>query len=183
MPVPGCMDTRALALLGIGITLGLGMSHLDVSAPQSEGGAQKPLTVADFPDLVSGLKQTPGVLDVQTAVLGKKQTIFAWFKNRAAVQSWYASPMHREAMRKFFPNFPGRSYAAAEFKDDKSPILVVASVTPGDKPIMEGSPLHARQIAIEMYTPVPGGITIGGGFGPESLEVPGLARLPAKSGG
>lgn len=61
---------------------------------------------------------------------------------------------------------------------NKSPLLVVATVTPSDKATLEGSPLAVSQIAIEIYKPVPGGITFGGGgFAPRSLDVPGMVRM------
>jgi len=52
-------------------------------------------------------------------------------------------------------------------------------VTPGDKPIGSGSQLAVSQIAIEGYTPIPGGLALGGTFAPEKLSVPGLVRIPA----
>lgn len=158
--------------LGIGVAIG-SLTHL-APTPQD-----KTLTVRDFPDLVGGLKATPGCLDVQTTGLqgGKQVAIFAWFENKAAVQRWYASPMHQEAMKTFFPNRPGRTTILEKFKDTESPVLVVASVTPSDKPGIAGSPLAVSQIAIEMYTPVPGGVALGGGFAPQNLKVPGLVRM------
>ncbi len=104
-------------------------------------------------------------------------TIFAWFKNKAAVDAWYNSPMHRDAMKKFFPNMPGKAHALTNLKDEKTPLLVVATVTPSDKPMIEGSPLAISQIAIEIYAPAPGGIALGGSFGPKEMDVPGMVRI------
>lgn len=168
------MEFKTIVALTVGIAGGFTLaSHLQ-PAPQNP----QTFSVRDFPDLGKGLMETPGVLSVKSAILdGKRQTIFAWFKNKAAVNAWYHSKMHRDAMVKFFPNLPAKPESLSAFKDEKSPLLVVASVTPGTKPIMEGSPLMAEQIAIEIYAPVPGGITIGGGFGPASLDIPGIIRL------
>ncbi len=80
-------------------------------------------------------------------------------------------------MIKFFPNMPGGGEALEGFKDEKAPLLVVATVTPDEKLVMQGSALKAEQIAIEIYTHVPGGLTIGGGFGPKAMEVPGMMRI------
>lgn len=145
----------------------------------AQESGQKTLTVRDFPDLVGGLRATPGCLSVKNSAFdgGKQVAIYAWFKNKAAVNAWYHSPMHRDAMKKFFPKMPGHTQTLEGFKDDKSPVLVVASITPSEKPVIEGSPLAVSQIAIEMYTPIPGGITIGGGFGPKEMDVPGLIRM------
>ena len=58
---------------------------------------------AGWPDLVSGLKETPGCLGVETArTQSGKNVIFAWFENREAVSQWYRSDMHRDVMRKYF---------------------------------------------------------------------------------
>ncbi len=151
-----------------------------LTLPQGGGNsARQQQSVGDFPDLVGGLKATPGCIDVKTSAFnnGKTLTIFAWFENKAAVNAWYKSPMHQGAMKKFFPTMPGAHEALAGYKDEKSPLLVVASVTPSDKPAVQGSQLAISQIAIEIYTPVPGGVTFGGGFGPDSLKVPGLRRM------
>lgn len=164
--------TLAAAALAAGLGIGTSWNN-----PTEQGGGQVQ-TVSEFPDLVRGLKETPGIIDVKVAVIdGKKQTIFAWFKNKAGVDAWYNSPMHRGAMAKFFPKMKGGAHSLTGFADEKAPVLVVASVTPSDKPHIEGSQLAVSQIAIEMYTPVPGGIVFGGGFGPDALDVPGIRRV------
>jgi hypothetical protein len=164
-------------LLGIGIGAG-------IPRAQAQGSDQKSLRVSDFPDLIGGLKATPWCIAVKNSAFngGKQLAIFAWFKNKAAVNAWYNSPMHRDAMRKFFPNMPGRASALEGMRDEKSPLLVVATVTPAEKPAIDGSPLAVSQIAIEIYTPAPGGVVIGGGFGPDALDVKGLVRIPTKGG-
>jgi hypothetical protein len=137
-------------------------------------------SVRDFPNLQKGLMETPGCLGVQTFSVdgGKKLVIGAWFENRKAMEAWYYSKMHQEAMAKFFPGMGskgGKPFAA--FKDEKSPLLVIASVTPGAKAIGNGSNLAVSQIAIEGYAPIPGGLAFGGTFAPDSLKVPGMVRL------
>ncbi|MBX3118437.1 MAG: antibiotic biosynthesis monooxygenase [Fimbriimonadaceae bacterium] len=175
------MTLKNLCLVGFGIAFGvcIGITVPKAQAQSQQGGGQGVLTVRDFPDLVSGLKATPGCMQVKTSSFndGKQFAIYAWFKNKAAVDAWYNSPMHREAMKKFFPNMPGKAHSLTGFKDEKSPLLVVATVTPSDKPTVEGSPLAVSQIAIEIYTPVPGGVAVGGSFGPKEMEVPGLIRM------
>jgi hypothetical protein len=170
-------------LIGFGMAIGLGIGA-GVPRAMAQVDGQKPLRVTDFPDLIGGLKATPGCIAVKNSAFGngKQLAIYAWFKNKTAVDAWYNSSMHRDAMKKFFPNMPGRPSALEGYKDAKSPLLVVATVTPSDKPTIAGSPLAISQIAIEIYTPVPGGVALGGGFGPDSLEVPGLVRIPTTSG-
>lgn len=156
---------------------GLSCGLLATSAWHAQEG-QKVQTVADFPDLGRGLLETKGCLGITSfpAQGGKQQVIAAWFENRKAMEAWYYSPMHQGAMAKFFPNFRPRKPFAA-FKDEKAPILVLASVTPSNKPIGNGSNLAVSQIAIEGYTPIPGGLALGGTFSPEKLAVPGLVRI------
>jgi hypothetical protein len=172
------MLSKQIAGTAIGVAIGL-VIGATIPRVLAQDGAAKPQTVADFPDLVSGLRATPGCLSVRTSSFdaGKQLAIFAWFKNKAAVNSWYHSTMHRGAMKKFFPTFPAKRESLESFKDEKSPLLVVATVTPSDKPKVQGTQLSISQIGIEIYTPVPGGLTLGGGFGPVQMDVPGLVRM------
>lgn len=167
---------KNVALIGVGIGFGALLSG-QIGGSPTVAEAQ---TVRDFPDLAQGLRDTPGCLGVQTFVVdaGRKQVIAAWFENRKAMEAWYYGKMHQEAMAKFFPGFKSGRKPFAEFKDEKSPLLIVASVTPGDRPIGNGSQLHVSQIAIEGYTPVPGGVAFGGTFSPPGLQVPNMIRVP-----
>lgn len=161
--------TTGIAGLFIGLTVARGFAQ----------PTQQTQRVNDFPDLGKGLRATPGCLGVSSASVDGKLCIFAWFKNKAAVNAWYHSKMHVDAMRRFFPDFSVKQEALPMFKDSKAPILMVASVTPSDKPGLPGSNLAVSQIAIEAYTPVPGGVALGKTFAPEGLQVPGMTRIPA----
>jgi hypothetical protein len=138
--------------------------------------AQRP---EGFPDLIGGLKSTPGCLGVETARTGSgKQVIFAWFENKQGLLNWYASDTHRHAMRLLAPDGPART-PLAHLPDDGTPILVIASLT-----IAEGGPARPglpplTQISVELYKPAPGGLALGGRFAPAALTVPGLVDLPA----
>jgi quinol monooxygenase YgiN len=93
---------------------------------------------AGWPDLVTGLKETPGCLGVETArTQSGKNVIFAWFEDRAAVIRWYRSDMHRAAMQKFFPNAERRP-PLETVPDDSGPLMVIASVS-------RSSPKQPRQ--------------------------------------
>jgi heme-degrading monooxygenase HmoA len=121
-----------------------------------------------FPDVVAGLKGTPGCLGVQTARLADgKNVVFAWFENKDAVLKWYHSDVHQGAMNTFFPGDRRKPLA---FVEGDGPILTIASVTVTDKPAVGGHPIS--QIAIELYRPLPGGIAVGGRFAPEAMKVP-----------
>ncbi|HRK21445.1 MAG TPA: antibiotic biosynthesis monooxygenase [Fimbriimonadaceae bacterium] len=167
---------KNLIWIGLGVGIGTVVPGLIPSSQQSD----KPQTVRDFPNLAAGLQATPGCLGVQTFRVDgtAKQVIAAWFENRKAMEAWYYGTMHQDAMKKFFPGYSSDRKPFADFKDEKSPLLIVASVTPGDRPIGNGSNLHVAQIAIEGYSPIPGGVAFGGSFGPKELAVPGMIRVP-----
>jgi hypothetical protein len=127
-----------------------------------------------FPDLVKGLKETPGCLGVETARTGSgKSVIFAWFENKKAVLAWYRSKMHRDIMDSM--GGPTRK-PLEQVPDDDQPVLAIASITMSDKPKIEGIPMPISQIAIELYRPLPGGAAAGGTFAPDSLKVPNMNR-------
>src|SRR5438445_5233879 len=82
-----------------------------------------------FPDLVGGLKATPGCLGVETARTSSgKQVIFAWFEDKKAALAWYHSDTHRAVMQQFAPpsspDQPKRTPPLADVPDDGMPILV-----------------------------------------------------------
>ena len=66
---------------------------------------------------------------------------------------------------------------------DGVPILTIASITISDRPQFEGTTtLPISQIAIEMYTPVSGGVYLGGRFAPAELKVDGLENAAEEHG-
>ena len=126
-----------------------------------------------FPDVVAGLKATPGCIGVEVArTPGGKNVVFAWFENKDAVLKWYYSDMHQGAMNKFFPGDRRKPLA---FVEGDGPILTIASITVAEKPGVGGLPIS--QIAIELYRPLSGGIALGGRFAPEALKVPHMQVL------
>src|SRR5437867_8267994 len=101
-------------------------------APAQENAQGSKNPFAGLPDLVAGLKATPGCLGVETArTASGKQVIFAWFENKKAVLNWYYSDMHRSVSKQFFPGAPERT-PMADIPDDGSPILAIASLTPAE---------------------------------------------------
>ena len=67
----------------------------------------------------------------------------------------------------------------AGVKDDSGPVLAIASLTIDAAAAQAGDLKSAtRQIAIELYAPLPGGIAAGGRFAPASMHVPGLVDVP-----
>lgn len=130
-----------------------------------------------FPDLVKGLKASPGCIGVETARTSSGKTvIFAWFKDKKAALGWYNSDMHKGLMQGMGG---GDGRGLRHITDDGKPVLVIASITPSDKPMIDGVPMPISQISIELYQPLPGGASLGGTFAPSDLEVPHLRRLNA----
>ena len=84
-------------------------------------------------------------------------------------------------MDKFFEDREPRE-ALADVPDDSGPIMAIASITFSDKPQVDGTSLPISQIAIELYSPVSGGLSLGGRFAPDSVEVPNLKDYSKSDG-
>jgi len=125
-----------------------------------------------LPDLVAALKASPGCLGVETAKTASgKSVIFAWFEDKKAAVAWYKSEVHQQVMRRFLPDARSGRKPLADVPDDSGPIMAVASVTLNDKPTKD-NPSPFKQIAIELYQPLGGGLNIGGRFAPEKMKLP-----------
>ena len=136
---------------------------------------------AGLPDLVGPLKATPGCLGVETARTSSgKQVIFAWFEDKKAALAWYYSETHRAVMTQLGPPSADQPTRAplSGVPDDGTPILAVASVTLVDPAQMAPGVSPFKQIAIELYRPLPGGLALGGRFAPATVNVPGLVIIP-----
>jgi hypothetical protein len=132
-----------------------------------------------FGDLGAALKATPGCLGVESARTSSgKQVIFAWFENKSAAMKWYMSDFHQDLMKKFLPDFHSGRKPLADVIDENAPILAIASVTFNDKAGEGQSPF--KQIAIELYQPLGGGLEIGGRFAPAGMKIPDRKEKPAK---
>ncbi len=175
------LAAASVSLLGI-----IGLSFRVAAQQPQAGPAKEPGKAAaqqrnggGFPDLVGGLKATPGCLGVETADTGSgKSVIFAWFKDKQSCLNWYYSDMHQGVMKRFFPQRAGeKPKPLADVPDDVGPIMAIASITFTDKSQFVETQLPISQIAIELYTPLTGGIYLGGRFAPESLELEGLRKV------
>ncbi len=133
---------------------------------------KEPPKQAKFPDLVGALKASPGCLGVEVArTESGKQVIFSWFEDKKAVLKFYHSDTHQQVMKQFFPEYEGSHKPLAHVPDDTGPIMLIASVTWNPRPTEE-NPSPFKQIAIEVYQPLKGGLAIGGSFGPKAMKVP-----------
>lgn len=157
-----------------------------VFAPALLAGQAPPARPADpfgGVDLVAALKQVPGCLGVEAArTASGKQVLFAWFENKEAVLRWYYSDTHRSLMKQFFPGTAGRDRTPLADVPSDRPVLAVASVTMADRAPGGITSLPVSQIAVELYTPLPGGLAVGGTFAPAALKVPGMLMAPLESG-
>ena len=141
--------------------------------PNSEGRG--------FPDLVGGLKATKGCIGVETAKTENgKNCIFAWFENKKAVLNWYYSGMHQGIKGAFFPSQSDYT-PLKDIPDDAGPIMAIASITFSDKEHFKATNLPISQIAIELYTPVSGGLFLGSRFAPAGVKVSNMKDYTPKS--
>jgi hypothetical protein len=147
-----------------------------LSAPAAEPCVDDKTKDMGFTDLIAGLKATPGCLGVETAKTESgKQVIFAWFEDKKAALKWYHSDVHQAVIKKFFPNRKLRDNPLAGVPNDGGPVMAVASVTINEERTKE-NPRPFKQIAIELYRPLPGGLSLGGRFAPDKMKVPALPR-------
>lgn len=164
----------AVASMGIGMRAATPMQD----APPPRGEQQ------GMPDLVQGLKDTPGCIGVEAGRMASgKQSIFAWFENKAAVLRWYYSDMHMGVMDSLTTGMEpdAGQKPLAKVDDDEGPILVIATLTMAERPHFKSMPnLPISQISIELYAPLPGGAFLGGRLAPDKVEVDGMRDFTPK---
>lgn len=130
--------------------------------------------------LAEGLRATPGCLAADVAQWDSgKRSVVGWFEDKDAVIAWYDSQMHRHLMQ---PMGGPQGEPLAHVPDDQGPIMVIATITPSDRPIIEGFPAPIGQISIEMFAPLPGGAYINGRLAPDGFEVEHMRDLAAQDG-
>ena len=143
-----------------------------VAWTQQGDGSRSPM-----PDLVGGLRQVEGCIGIELAgTRDGKQLIFAWFEDKKAVQRWYYSETHMGVMDAVLGG-KADTKPLTHVSDDAGPIMVVASITPAEKPAFPGLDMPISQIAIELYQPLPGGAFLGSRFAPEGAKVPHMKDL------
>ncbi len=179
------MCTRHYAVAAVTVAV-MGLGGLAVTAgqpgqPPQPSARQDPMATA--PDLLGPLKATRGCLGVEAArTMSGQSVIFAWFEDKEAVLRWYYSEAHQSAQDLFFPDSNKGGHKPLEgIPDDIGPIMVVVSITPANRSNFEATNLPVSQIAIELYTPIAGGLYLGGRFAPESLEVKGMHDYTPKT--
>ncbi|MCH8343875.1 MAG: hypothetical protein IH983_07795 [Planctomycetes bacterium] len=169
------------------VTIGAGLVGLGALAAGGRVQDQPPPTTKPqqvFPDLVGALKATDGCLGVELArTQSGMNLIFAWFKDKKAMMTWYYSERHQQIMDQLFVHDDENdSHKPLEgIGDDFGPIMVIASVTMADESKFDETRLPISQIAIELYAPISGGLFLGGRFAPKGVTVPKMHDYTPKS--
>jgi len=131
--------------------------------------------------LVEAAQASPGCLGVK---LGRTENgtnvIFAWFENKQALVAWYKSDFHQWAMKTAFPNQTFNREPLPDVPESSGQILALVTLKLADAPV-PGSPVPIERIGIELYTPLPDGVAVGGQFAPQSVRVPGLRHIDLKT--
>ena len=134
---------------------------------------------AGFPGLIAGLEATLGCLGVELArTASGKQVVFAWFEDKRALTRWYGSDGHLRAMQAVFPGHQLGGTTLKDLPEDAGPILSIASIGPAEASQLAPGASPFKQIAIEHYVPLAGGIALGGRFAPATVKVPGMREIP-----
>ena len=131
-----------------------------------------------FASVVSAARAWPGCLGVETGQTSSgKRVIFAWFEDKKALVGWYRSDVHQKAMKTAFPYQTFDREPLSDTPEDTGPILAIVSVKLLDAPRPDTTSLPIATIGIELYTPLPGGVAVGGRFAPETIKVRGLREI------
>jgi len=131
-----------------------------------------------FAAVLDAARAHPGCLGIDTGqTTSGKQVIFAWFENKAALVTWYKSDAHQKAMKVAFPNRTFNREPLPDTPDNTGQILAIVSLQMKDSSVPNETGLPIATIGIELYTPVPGGVAVGGRFAPKSIRVPGLREI------
>lgn len=131
--------------------------------------------------LVEAAQASPGCLGVK---LGQTEdgtgVIFAWFENKRALVAWYKSDFHQWAMKTAFPNQSFNREALPDVPEDSGQILALVTLKQAETP-QPGSPIPIATIGIELYTPLPDGVAVGGRFAPRSVTHPGMREFDLRT--
>src|SRR5215468_9485994 len=131
--------------------------------------------------LVEAAQSSPGCLGVK---LGRTENgtnvIFAWFEGKQALVTWYKSDFHQWAMKTAFPNQTFDREPLPDVPENTGPILALVTLKLAGAPV-PGSPIPIETIGIELYTPLPDGVAVGGRFAPQSVRVPGMRQFDVRT--
>jgi hypothetical protein len=132
--------------------------------------------------LVKAAKESPGFLGMETGrTASGTMVIFAWFEGKKAIVDWYKSDFHQRAMKSAFPNQTFDRQPLPDVPDNSGPILALVTLKLADSAPTPASPVPIQSIGIELYTPLPDGVAVGGRFAPRTVKVPGLREIDLKT--
>jgi hypothetical protein len=133
--------------------------------------------------LIEAAQASPGCLGIK---LGRTENgtnvIFAWFESKQALVTWYKSDFHQRAMKTVFPNQTFGREPVPDVPENSGPILALVTLKLAEAPV-PGSPTPIETIGIELYTPLPDGVAVGGRFAPQSVRVPGMRQFDVRTAG
>ncbi len=128
--------------------------------------------------LIDALRATEGCLGADAAQFRSgKLAIVAWFENAEAARRWYRSETHARFLAMAGAP-PADREPLSHVEDPDAPVMVVAALTFGGRPIRPGG-MPMSQISIELYTPLPGGASVNGRLAPDGFDIPHFRRLDA----
>jgi hypothetical protein len=128
--------------------------------------------------LIKAAKESPGCLGVETGrTTNGTLVIFAWFENKKALVDWYKSDFHQRAMKAAFPNQTINREPLPDVAENSGQILALVTLKLADTPPTAAAPIPIQRIGIELYTPLPDGVAVGGRFAPKAVRVPGLREF------
>jgi hypothetical protein len=79
-------------------------------------------------------------------------------------------------MKTSFPNQNFDREPLPDVPENSGQILALVTLKLANKAV-PGSPIPIDTIGIELYTPLPDGVAVGGRFAPQSVKVPGLRQF------
>jgi hypothetical protein len=135
---------------------------------------------AAFADVVNAARAHPGCLGVETGQTASgKRVIFAWFEDKKSLVAWYHTEIHMKAVKTAYPNQTFDREPLPDLPEGSGPILAIVSLKLLDAPKPGATSMPISSIGIELYTPLPGGVAVGGRFAPEAItsKVRGLREI------
>lgn len=132
--------------------------------------------------LIKAAKESPGCLGVETGRTNSGTlVIFAWFESKKAIVDWYRSDFHQRAMKTAFPDLTINREPLPDIPDDSGFILALVTLKLSNAQPTEAAPVPIQAIGIELYTPLPDGVAVGGRFAPSAVKVPGLREIDLRT--
>jgi Antibiotic biosynthesis monooxygenase len=178
-----CTDKEVIMTKARDCLIAASIAAITYAAACSASPAQGPLPgQPEFRKLlVEAAQASPGCLGVK---LGQTEdgtgVIFAWFENKQALVAWYKSDFHQWAMKTAFPNQEFNREPLPDVPENSGQILALVTLKQGDTPL-QGSTIPIVTIGIELYTPLPDGVAVGGRFAPRSVRHPGMREIDLRT--